>query len=71
MRAKRRSRCPYTQQDLAGHYDPEGLLYASDQPVGANYLREVGKRLIYCDHNCYAAHFKNAVLLLENQSRAS
>jgi hypothetical protein len=47
------------------------LCVACHQPVGANYLREVGTRLIYCDHNCYVAHGKDAVLLLETQSRAS
>jgi hypothetical protein len=41
------------------------------QPVGTNYLREVGTRLIYCDHNCYAAHCESAVLLLDNQATAS
>ena len=28
MRVKLCARCPYTPQDLAGHYDPEGTLYA-------------------------------------------
>jgi hypothetical protein len=27
MRVKLCSRCPYTPQDLAGHYDPEGILH--------------------------------------------
>jgi hypothetical protein len=47
------------------------LCMTCDQSVGANYLREVGTQLIYCDHNCYVAHCKTAVLLLESQSRAS
>jgi hypothetical protein len=42
-----------------------------NQPVGANYLREVGTHLIYCDHDCYAAHCENAVMLLDNQAMAS
>jgi hypothetical protein len=28
MRVKLCSRCPYTPRDLAGHYDPEGILHA-------------------------------------------
>jgi hypothetical protein len=27
MRVKLCSRCPYTPRDLAGHYDPEGILH--------------------------------------------
>jgi hypothetical protein len=27
MRVKLCARCPYTQQDLAGHYDPEAILH--------------------------------------------
>jgi hypothetical protein len=42
-----------------------------NQPVGANYLREVGTHLIYCDHDCYEAHCENAVLLLDNPAMAS
>ena len=41
------------------------------QPVGMNYLREIGTRLIYCDHNCYATHWESAVLVLDNQATAS
>lgn len=47
------------------------LCVMCDQPVGTNYLREVGTLLIYCDHNCYAAHCENAVLLLDSQAIAS
>jgi hypothetical protein len=50
---------------------PRSSCVICDQPVGTNYLREVGTQLIYCDHNCYAAHCKSAVLLLENQAAAS
>jgi hypothetical protein len=28
MRVKLCSRCPYTPRDLAGHYDPDGVLHA-------------------------------------------
>jgi hypothetical protein len=27
VRVKRRARCPYTPRDLAGHYDPDGILH--------------------------------------------
>jgi hypothetical protein len=38
------------------------------EPLGTSYLREIGTRLSYCDHNCYAQHCKSAVLLLETSS---
>jgi hypothetical protein len=41
------------------------------EPIASNYLREAGTRLAYCNQGCYADHCKSAVLLLENQSRAS
>ena len=34
------------------------------EPVTARYLREIGTRLCYCDHDCYADHCKSAVLAL-------
>jgi hypothetical protein len=50
---------------------PRSLCVMCDQPVGANYLREIGTHLIYCDHNCYESHCKSVVLLLENRAIAS
>ncbi|SDT50012.1 hypothetical protein SAMN05444158_6526 [Bradyrhizobium canariense] len=50
---------------------PRSVCVMCDQPVGVNYLREIGTQLIYCDHNCYAGHCQSAVLLLESQSKAS
>lgn len=50
MRVKLCARCPYTPQDLAGHYDPEGTLYAcarcdGGQKVSTNhYPREPYRR---------------------------
>jgi hypothetical protein len=44
------------------------LCVMCDQPVGMNYLREVGTRLIYCDYDCYAAHCESAVLLLDSEA---
>jgi hypothetical protein len=34
------------------------------QPIKASYLRELGTRLPYCDHDCYAVHCKTATLAL-------
>jgi hypothetical protein len=42
-----------------------------DQPAGESYLRELGTQLVYCDHDCYAEHCTNAILLLEAQAMAS
>jgi hypothetical protein len=47
------------------------LCVMCDQPVRTNYLRELGTDLIYCDQNCYAAHCRGAVLLLDDQATAS
>ena len=50
MRVKLCARCPYTPQDLAGHYDPEGELYACakcdrGQKVSTNhYPRKTERR---------------------------
>jgi hypothetical protein len=41
------------------------------RPIGANYLREVGTQLAYCNHDCYADHCESAILLLDNRSKAS
>ena len=50
---------------------PQSFCVLCCEPIGANYLREIGTRLPYCDHNCYADHCKKAVLVLENHARAS
>lgn len=41
------------------------------EPIGATYLREIGTRLPYCNHDCYAAHCNSAIQLIENHSKAS
>ena len=41
------------------------------EPIGAAYLREIGTRLPYCNHDCYAAHCDSVIQLIENQSKAS
>jgi hypothetical protein len=50
---------------------PQSYCVLCCAPIGASYLREIGTRLPYCDHNCYADHCKKAVLVLENHARAS
>jgi hypothetical protein len=50
MRVKLCARCPYTPQDLAGHYDPEAELHAcarcdgSQAVVTRHYPREAERR---------------------------
>jgi hypothetical protein len=50
MRVKLCARCPYTPQDLAGHYDPKGVLHVcakcdSQQGAGTNhYPRKTHRR---------------------------
>ena len=41
-----------------------------DQPIGENYLREVGTRLFYCDPDCFTEHCESAIQLLESHARA-
>jgi hypothetical protein len=33
---------------------PQVRCVKCDQPIEANYLREIGTHLTYCNHNCYA-----------------
>ena len=40
------------------------------EPIGTQYLREIGTRLFYCDHDCYAGHCRSAVQALSNFSEA-
>jgi len=47
------------------------LCVMCEQPVRASYLREFETHLIYCDHDCYAAHCSGPILLLENRAIAS
>lgn len=37
--------------------------------VETPYVREIGTRLIYCDHGCYRGHVEVAVLALEYHGR--
>jgi hypothetical protein len=43
---------------------PRCLCVMCGKPVRARYLREIGTRLCYCDHDCYADHCQSAVLAL-------
>jgi hypothetical protein len=36
------------------------------EPIGDSYLREIGTRLSYCNHNCYVDHCTDSALALEN-----
>ena len=50
MRVKLCARCPYTQRDMAGHYDPEAVLHLcancdGDQRASTNkYPRKIDRR---------------------------
>jgi hypothetical protein len=35
------------------------------EPIGDSYLREIGTRLSYCNHNCYVDHCADSALALE------
>jgi hypothetical protein len=50
---------------------PRSLCVMCVHPVGTTYLREVGTQLIYCDHDCYAAHCESAVRLLDHRAAVS
>jgi hypothetical protein len=39
------------------------------EKIAESYVREIGTRLIYCDHLCYGGHVKVAVLALEYHAR--
>jgi hypothetical protein len=45
---------------------PQSFCVLCCEPIGTSYLREIGTRLSYCDHNCYADHCRSAVLVLEH-----
>ena len=50
---------------------PQCFCLMCGQTIGANYLREVGTQLIYCDHTCYTDHCNGAFRFLEGQAKAS
>ena len=44
---------------------PQSFCVLCSEPIGMSYLREVGTRLPYCSHDCYAENCKTAVLAAE------
>jgi hypothetical protein len=46
---------------------PQSSCVLCCEPIGTSYLREIGTRLSYCDHNCYADHCRSAVLVPEHR----
>ena len=52
---------------MAGH-PAHSLFVLCCEPIGESYLREIGTRLSYCNHNCYVDHRTDAVLALENRA---
>jgi hypothetical protein len=39
--------------------------------IDEDYLRELGQRLCYCDHECYLGHRKLAAMVVTKRARAS
>ena len=50
---------------------PKSYCVLCCEPIGASYLREIGTRLSYCDHDCYIADCNSAIRRLEYHSKAS
>jgi hypothetical protein len=50
---------------------PQSVCVSCREPIGTDYLREIGTRLLYCDDECYANHRKHCVLAIESHARAS
>jgi hypothetical protein len=46
---------------------PQSCCVLCCKPIGASYLREIGTRLSYCDHDCYADHCKEAVVVMASR----
>ena len=41
------------------------------KPIGLYCLHEIETRISYCDDECYAEHCVGAVLVIENNAKAS
>jgi hypothetical protein len=39
------------------------------EPIGESYLREIGTRLSYCNHECYVDHCTISFLALKNHAQ--
>lgn len=48
---------------------PQSSCVLCCEPIGDSYLREIGTRLSYCNHDCYVDHCSDAVLALENRAQ--
>ena len=48
---------------------PQSFCVLCCEPIGQSYLREIGTRLSYCNHNCYVDHCTDSALALENPRR--
>jgi len=42
-----------------------------ENPISPGYLREIGTRLTYCNHECYTQHCNTAIRLLESRAVVS
>jgi hypothetical protein len=49
----------------------QAFCVSCDGPIRAGYLREIGTRLTYCNHDCYEDHCQSALSVLESQARVS
>jgi len=50
---------------------PQTFCMLRCEPIGTSYLREIGTRLPYCDHECYTLYCKSPLMLLANRASAS
>ncbi len=50
---------------------PQSFCASCCEPIGESYLRELTTRLSYCDHKCYAGHYKVAAPAHQMHARAS
>ena len=41
---------------------PQSFCVLCCEPIGESYLREIGTRLCYCNHDCYLDHCTDSVL---------
>jgi hypothetical protein len=66
-RALRRARSRHMKFVLVNDRTPgkQSSCLMCGKPLGTGYLREIGTRLFYCDHDCYADHCDSAAQALE------
>jgi hypothetical protein len=77
MRVKPCERCPYTPQDLTGHYDPEAALHVcakcdGEQAMLTNhYPREIRRRRKWTTANIFSIAQRSAVPSVTESSASS